>query len=211
MCRYPFRFANTELTENEVSVDGSGGQRGEHRGKIELKVYPARAVPNTFLYKDVRPASQQIVKKETGKKFWKLPSVATTYDDSNPLPYTKPEINYLTTSNIPIATTAIYYHSPGTIAILKQIAEENTTTTNRHATSSPPTSSSSAVSASSSNKDSNSNGKKHSYYDCDLSQSDDNPGKGGKRRKHGNEGPILIDLINNTVHQMKTTIISVEE
>ncbi len=160
----------------------------EHRGIIELKVFPSKEVTRTSppLNYSFLPSSQQTIKKEDGKKFWTLPSAVTTYDASYSIPYTLPPTYHLTTSTTPLETVTIYYHSPGTLDILEQIAEDGEDAIEHEEDTDKEEN---IITTIKEEKETKTNTK--------------NNRKAGKRKwKTKQKGPILIDLINNTVTEM---------
>jgi len=95
-------------------------------GTIVLKVYPATVslatANNNLNYKHNLPKGQLVDKKENeGKKFWKLPSVTSTFDETKATVLYGTVTYYITTTNIPTMTVTAYYHSSAMITILQQI------------------------------------------------------------------------------------------
>jgi len=129
--RYPFKFAQTELKKENSKDFVTAGKdlHGVDSGTIVLKVYPATASLPTerdVSYKHNLPNGQLVDKIENeGKKFWKLPSVTSTFDETKATLMSGTTTYYTATTNIPSMTVTAYYHSPALIAVLKRIHSDH--------------------------------------------------------------------------------------
>jgi len=127
---YPFKFATTELKAKGIEETGINidediktqeKSEDETRGTIEIKVFPASMTVDAqrSLGKTNLPKPQEVDKD---KKFWKLPSVTSTYDDMNISQHISVgTARYSRTSDAPTMTLKAYYHSKALITILKNI------------------------------------------------------------------------------------------